>query len=296
MVTINSVSGGKSSAYIAANYPSDIEIFSLVCCDDPKLGHKDKRVMQMVNDKLEKYGYYGEVVGTTEDPLIFETLFALEQYIGREIVWVRGESFDDLIDRKKMIPNKQHRFCTQEMKIRAIYEWVYMNCDLGLREVSGGVKKVYECDNPVAMRVGYRYDEKQRKDRFTTDFEIEVACNNFGYRRKQNSVVQGWRVGDFPLIDDKIISPRVKMFWKDKNVPFALDSNCGNCFWKPWQQLRANYDRRPELRDWTNAQEKKIGHTFHSDYSVKNLMNLAKQESFDFGVSEMYCQEGHCHD
>lgn len=30
MITINSVSGGKTSAYIAANYDSDYNLFSLV--------------------------------------------------------------------------------------------------------------------------------------------------------------------------------------------------------------------------------------------------------------------------
>ena len=35
MVTINSLSGGKTSAYIAAHYPADHDIFSLVRIEDP---------------------------------------------------------------------------------------------------------------------------------------------------------------------------------------------------------------------------------------------------------------------
>ena len=30
-ITVNSVSGGKTSAYIAVHYPADYDVFSLVC-------------------------------------------------------------------------------------------------------------------------------------------------------------------------------------------------------------------------------------------------------------------------
>ena len=31
MLTVNSLSGGKTSSYLAYHYPADLEIFSLVC-------------------------------------------------------------------------------------------------------------------------------------------------------------------------------------------------------------------------------------------------------------------------
>ena len=34
MKTVNSLSGGKTSSYIAANYPADYNVFSLVRTDD----------------------------------------------------------------------------------------------------------------------------------------------------------------------------------------------------------------------------------------------------------------------
>ena len=34
MITVNSISGGKTSAYIAANYKADYNVFSLVRTDD----------------------------------------------------------------------------------------------------------------------------------------------------------------------------------------------------------------------------------------------------------------------
>ncbi len=48
------VSGGMTSSYIAANYPADYNVFSLVCIDDPNCAPKDKGLIQYVNAKLEK--------------------------------------------------------------------------------------------------------------------------------------------------------------------------------------------------------------------------------------------------
>ena len=53
--TINSLSGGKTSSYLAAHYPADYNLFALVCNDDPSCAHPDKKVMQLVNDKLDEY-------------------------------------------------------------------------------------------------------------------------------------------------------------------------------------------------------------------------------------------------
>jgi hypothetical protein len=103
MQTVTSISGGRTSSYIAANYKSDYNLFSLVCVDDIKCGHKDKFFMNYANNKLSKYcSDYGEVLGTAEDPIIFQTIYELEQFIGKEIIWLRGESFDQLIKKKRI--------------------------------------------------------------------------------------------------------------------------------------------------------------------------------------------------
>ena len=52
MKTVTSVSGGKSSAYIAANYPSDFLVFALVCIEDRNCTPKDKKLVQMVSDRI----------------------------------------------------------------------------------------------------------------------------------------------------------------------------------------------------------------------------------------------------
>ena len=89
MKTINSLSGGKTSSYLAMNYPVDHNIFSLVCIDDEKCKPSDKNLIQKVNDKFEKYGFlekHGEFIATAEDDKILKVMFDLEQMIGSEIV------------------------------------------------------------------------------------------------------------------------------------------------------------------------------------------------------------------
>ena len=62
MRTVNSISGGKTSAYIAANYPADFNIFSLVRTSDTRLKFPDDKIRQIVSDKIGK-----EFIGTLED-------------------------------------------------------------------------------------------------------------------------------------------------------------------------------------------------------------------------------------
>ncbi len=96
MKTVNSLSGGKTSSYIAVHYPADLEIFALCCIDCHNAGKNiDKKMKQMTNDKLQKYcSDMPEFVATSEDPKILKVMFDLEQKIGREIIWLRGKGWE----------------------------------------------------------------------------------------------------------------------------------------------------------------------------------------------------------
>ena len=52
MKVINSLSGGKTSSYIAVHYEADYNVFALVRTSDPKCKLPDKKLRQMVSDKL----------------------------------------------------------------------------------------------------------------------------------------------------------------------------------------------------------------------------------------------------
>ena len=70
METVNSLSGGKSSSYIALNYKADFNVFSLVRTNDKLCQYPDKKVRQIVSDLIGC-----EFVGTTEQDNIIEIMF-----------------------------------------------------------------------------------------------------------------------------------------------------------------------------------------------------------------------------
>ena len=126
MKTVNSISGGKTSAYIAVHYPADYEVFSVVCIDDKECTPKDKAIVDYANRKLEKLiPKYGEFIATAEDDATLKAMMDLEQYLGREIIWVRGKSFDDVIDTgtQTRLPSWARRYCTEQMKLQPIFDW-----------------------------------------------------------------------------------------------------------------------------------------------------------------------------
>jgi hypothetical protein len=86
--------GGKTSSYIAANYPADYNVFSLVRTDDTRCLFPDAKIRQEVSDRLGT-----EFIGTLEEDTIIYTMLDLEQFIGSKIDWVTGKTFDKVIDR-----------------------------------------------------------------------------------------------------------------------------------------------------------------------------------------------------
>ena len=279
MKTVNSLSGGKTSSYLAIHYPADYEIFSLVCNDDPKCANPDKKLMQAANDKLQKYcSQFGEFIGTPEDSSIIKIMFDLEQVLGREIIWVRGYSFDELIKVKKAIPNQNARWCTTMLKLDPIFWFWYLYIN-----------------EKVKMRAGFRYDEKERAKRFSTEYRIPIKCNNYGQQRQSWQNFIDWRVGDFPLIDDRINHLTIAKYWKGKQIVFPQDSNCQMCFWKPVQQLRQNYEANPQIIDWASSKEKEMQNRFLHNFTMEEVKSIGLQLDF-LGGAGMYCNTGNCTD
>ena len=274
MNTINSLSGGKTSSYLAVHFPADYEIFSLVCVDDAKCGHPDKSVMKFANDKLSNYAStFGEVIGTAENPTILKTMIDLEQKLGKEIIWVRGDSFDKVVKKRKALPNQQDRFCTTEMKMKPIFEWCYMHLEL-----------------PIKMRVGYRMDEAHRIERFTTEFKTSLQANKRKvWRHKWQSIE--WREGDFVLKNTS--HERIQKFWQGSDIIFPKDSNCQMCFWKNEQQiLRNSINCHPQI-NWANNIEKQVKRRFRFDYTIQQILEMPMQLDF-FETDGASCQAGEC--
>ena len=279
MKKVNSLSGGKTSSYIAANYPADYNVFSLVRTDDKKCLFPDAKIRQEVSDRLGK-----EFIGTLEEDTIIYTMLDLEQHIGSKIDWVSGKTFDDSIIKTKKgtkyLPNKMARYCTTELKTLPILHWMY--------------KEVKE---PVIMRFGYRANETRRaikmmektdEDGFTkvkaTFTKLKDGRNSWG--------IYKYCKPEFPLINDNIYKDTIEEFWKEKDVRFAYMNNCVGCWWRSPLLLKKMHNKHPEKMQWFADQETNKS-KWRSDIMYKDIIKWKTQtELFDDDFNE--CDSGHC--
>ena len=280
MKTVNSLSGGKTSSYIAANYPADYDVFALVRTDDKNCLFPDKKLRQEVSDRIGK-----EFIGTLEDDTIIYTMFDLEQYIGRKITWVSGKTFDEITTRKDKVylPNKVQRFCTVEMKIEPMFYWWAENIG-----------------EPTETRIGFRANETRRAN------NMLERCNEDGldiYKATFEKHPDGrnkwidvpYRKPSFPLIQDNIRKDQVEEFWKDKPVRFAWMNNCVGCFHKTPLLLRKMFDKHPNKLEWFAKRERESinGASWRSDVLYDDVKKWNSQfELFDDDFNE--CDSGYC--
>ncbi len=107
MKTINSLSGGKTSSYLAYHYPADYNIFSLVRIEDKRCTPKDKKLVQIISDKIQM-----DFIATAESDLTLKAVLNLEQLIQKEIIWVTGKTFEEVNKKAtggKGLPNQNWR-------------------------------------------------------------------------------------------------------------------------------------------------------------------------------------------
>ena len=281
MQKINSLSGGKTSAYIAANYPAEYNVFSLVRTNDKNCIFPDEKIRQLVSDKIN-----AEFIGTLEDNQIIYTMLELEQFIGKKINWVSGKTFDEIIIRKdkKYLPNVTQRFCTTEMKLKPIFDWWLKNIN-----------------NPVEMRIGFRANEQSRAKTMIektnssglSEFKTIIGKSKTGNRNKWKNI--GWQKPVFPLIKDAIFKDQIEEYWKNKPVNFAYMNNCVGCFHRSPVLLKYMSEKHPEKFDWfINAEKDGYGQrTFKNGTTYEKIKNTFKQiELFDEDFKE--CDSGSC--
>jgi len=281
MKTVNSLSGGKTSAYIAANYPADYNVFSLVRVEDPNCKFKDEKVRQLVEDKLQ-----APFIGTVEDDTIIYTMLDLEQYIGKPIKWVTGITFDEVVKTKGgWLPNKLHRYCTTNMKLIPIFNWWYK-----------------EIGKPVEMRIGFRANEHRRAksmiERKNSRGLLEIKATVEKHPNGKNKwEVFEWQAPAFPLIVDNIYKDNVEEYWQDKPVRFAWMNNCVGCFHRNEILLKKMWEKHPNKMQWFADQEKGRGtrgiwkHGTGTTYEkIKNYK--LQVELFEDDFNE--CDSGYC--
>ena len=279
MKTVNSLSGGKTSSYIAANYPADYNVFSLVRTDDKKCMFPDAKIRQQVSDRLGT-----EFIGTLEEDTIIYTMLDLEQFIGLKIDWVTGKTFDDAIVKTKkgtkFLPNKMARYCTTELKTMPILYWMYD-----------------EIKEPVIMRFGYRANETRRAikmmDKTDEEGYTKVKATFTTLKDGRNSWGEyRYCKPEFPLIDDNIYKDTIEEFWKDKDVRFAYMNNCVGCWWRSPLLLKKMHNKHPEKMQWFADQETSKS-KWRSDVKYSEILKWKTQtELFDDDFNE--CDSGYC--
>jgi hypothetical protein len=279
MKTVDSVSGGMTSAYVAANYPSEYNVFSLVRIEDERCKFPDEKLRREVEDRIQ-----APFIATAEEDMIIYTMLDLEQYLGRRIDWVTGPTFEDLIRRilGGYLPNREWRKCTTQLKMIPIANWWGRTFDF----------------EPVKMNIGYRANELSRVEKILGEVnkdgfcEIKMVVGKRGTRNKWATVA--WRKAEFPCVEDDIYKIDILHYWRGKPVRFAKENNCVGCFQRSIQQLRKKFDEQPGKMRWFLEQEggKKDTH-WKSNATYKQIASMMLQTDM-FDDLEVSCNEGFC--
>jgi hypothetical protein len=280
MNTVNSISGGKTSAYLMQHYPSDINIFSLVRVEDENclwMNGKDEKTRQLISDRIGK-----EFIGTAEMDEIIYTILDLEQFTGQEIKIISGRTFEEVIkDNYNYLPNKMVRYCTVEMKLKPIFN--YLN-SLDIL--------------PVEMRIGYRPNEIERAERMLQRADengIEHFETIVGKRKSQNKWGKvPYRKAKFPLIDENITKDIIYNYWEDKNVRFAYRNNCVGCVNRQPLMISHMATKERNKVEWFNSMELKTGNRFLSDVSFQSILKFSTQGQLFTDEDFSTCDSGFC--
>jgi hypothetical protein len=256
--TVSSVSGGKSSAYMAIHNPTDYYVFALVLSDDKKLTPKSKSLADKVRDRIPNF------IASLEVDETLEAMFWLEEKIGKTIHWVAAPyTFEEMMARKSALPSFRMRFCTEELKVKPIYDWCV---------------DTFGNDGLCQMNIGYRYGEEKRVFRRIGgkyskaggwDFSSTGGCERIPMTQKKRE----WRIFQFPLYDDGIDAFDVFNYFQNESVTFPKYSNCAMCFNKRPTELQEQSRLFPERAEWVHRHESMYGHSFSKHGTLSEIVS-----------------------
>tara|TARA_R110000824_G_scaffold69302_9_gene178664 strand:- start:388 stop:1242 length:855 start_codon:yes stop_codon:yes gene_type:complete len=282
MKTVNSLSGGKSSSYIAANYPADYNVFALVRTNDKNCMFPDKKVRQIVSDKIGT-----EFIGTLEMDTIIYTMLDLEQYIGSKINWVSGETFEELINSpsNNMLPSPLRRYCTAELKMRPMFKWWLKNIT-----------------TPTTFRIGFRANEQKRAKNVINKYNkkgfLEMK-HIIGKHKNGNNKwkTTEWQRQEYPLIKDNIYKDNIEVFWQGKLVRFAEINNCVGCFHRSIPLLKKMWQTHENKMQFFSDLEK--NRKYPKDTLKANGITYKEIKNWDIQTELSFddfseCDSGYC--
>ena len=245
--TCISFSGGRTSGYMLrrvldANDAQDLARWLAVCFANT--GKEEEATLRFVRECGERWGVPIRWVEYRNN----DTGFAIVDF---DTASRNGEPFAAIIAKRNYLPNPVTRFCTSELKIRAMHKYLRT---LGWAEGEQGWDQF----------IGIRADEMRRVSKIrarghSTESAKEAMC--------------------MPLADAGITVGDVQAFWAAQ--PFNLElptyngrtlaGNCDLCFLKPAAQIASLIAERPSRAVWWAAMEattlasKPSGAVFRSD-------------------------------
>ena len=255
--TCISFSGGRTSAYLlwrVLQSNGGLPEQAIVCFANT--GKEEEATLKFVKDCQDHWGV--EIVWLEyrrEDPKYVVVDF--------ETASRNGEPFEQLIERKKFLPNPVTRFCTAELKIRTIHRYIK---SLG-----------WEHDENTDW-IGIRADEPRRAAKMARE---RVPLYVAGITAKD--VGEFWKAQPFDL---GLPNFNGKTF----------HGNCDLCFLKGYPQTLSLIQEKPERAIWWAKMESKIqssgefqgdGARFRKDRpSYAEMMKYATTQGDMFGSEE----------
>lgn len=281
MKSVTSVSGGKTSAYMALHYPTDYYVFAVVLTDHQPSAPKDPGLLRECQNRIPGF------VATHEADQTLVNVLRLEQELGKPIQWVAAEySLDRFVSQRTdlpgyrsgcrpILPNKRLRFCTVEQKIMPIFWHLW---------------RFWWDGDPLLMNIGFRWDEPRRVEGWNCDndkIRAPIACGLTPAKRWRYTTVE-WRVPRFPLYEDRVTHAMVREFWTRKGWVFPEISNCRFCFHHTAIQLQRQAVLEPDNLDWWIDQEARTGATF-GDQSMADILRQPVLDVFQDQKVSCFC-------
>ena len=275
--TCISFSGGRTSAYmlwkVLEAHDGKLPEFAKVIFANT--GKEMPETLDFVNDCSKHWGvdivwlerYARQTENGEKNKYFYDTKVVDYKSASRN-----GEPFSALIQTRGYAPNPVARFCTADLKIRAIKE--YLVDMLGFK-------------TPYISFVGIRGDEQRRAIKISG--KIESGQERY-----------------LPLYLDGVTAKNVGDFWKNNDFDLGLPNNngvtdwgnCDLCFLKGTGKKQSIIRERPDLADWWIEQEESLssdkgrGAFFRADTpSYKTMKTIALEQTniFDFTDESISC-------
>ena len=263
--TCISFSGGRTSAYMlwrVLQSNGGLPKEALVCFANT--GKEDEATLRFVDRCSKEWGV----------PITWVEYWEAEQTKDRfrlvtfETASRNGEPFEAIIRRRNYLPNPVSRFCTVEMKVRAIHRYLK---SIGWTEWDS--------------MLGIRADEPRRL----------AKIGNQDYGKHEEKVA--------PLGVAGITKEMVGEFWKSQSFDLELPNiggvtyhgNCDLCYLKNTHQLLSLIKEKPERAVWwanieaiaETLSDEPTGARFRTDRpSYQQMLSFAQQQVDMFDPDE----------